>query len=94
MTAEADRESPKFDIHEAYSRDEFIYRMELLLLEVPEGDSFAEILKRLIEWAERHNSEAVIHWQEVPNGDIFPYVKYELIVDPRGLELDAPDLGD
>lgn len=88
MTAEVDRQSPKFDIDGAYLRDEFIYRLECLLLDVPEGDSFRRILESIIEWAEKHDADVVIRWVEAPDGNIYPYVDIEIIIDPKDSDLE------
>lgn len=90
MTAEIDRESPKFDEDRAYTRDEFIYKMELLLLTIPEGYPFRELLQKEIEWARKHDESAVIRWMEAPNGDMVPYVEISLPVTDGELGLDKP----
>lgn len=90
MTAEIDHNSPKFDEDGAYSRDEFIYRIELLLLTMTADDPLAKVLRDSIEWAQKHDESAVIRWMEAPNGDAVPYVEICVPVTDDEFGLDKP----
>lgn len=76
MSAEKFDDSPKFDIDGTYSRDDFIFRLERLILTLPEGDSLVPVLRENIKWAEGLHPEAVIRWDQSDSGMIYPYVEY------------------
>jgi len=67
---------PKFNVHEEYSRDEFIDRFEVFIAGGGDQD-FIKNLERQLAWAQRLPDNAIIRF-EIRGTTVFPVATYPL----------------
>lgn len=73
MSAEKTRnESAKFVVGQEYTKDEFLYRLEVLISANASNADLTTLLQENIAWAERCHAETIFFWAEGGDGRIYP----------------------
>ncbi|MBI1871834.1 hypothetical protein HYS10_00240 [Candidatus Collierbacteria bacterium] len=73
MSGERWTGSPKFDIDGEYSPDDFILRLEAILLTLPVVHRLRETIQENIKWAESLPPDSIIRWTTRKDGMTVPY---------------------
>ncbi len=77
---------PKFEVNGIYARDEFVFRMEVILTTIPDIDPFYKSIQGFIDWAKGHPDNYVFGFDTAQSGIIYPFARIDVIfpiVDPE-----------
>ena len=66
---------PKFNVDQTYTRNDFIFRLEVLMADCgPNDDRLRATHQKNITWAKSFSEDAVIAWGIRADGSICPYI--------------------
>lgn len=78
---------PKFDFGTTYTRDEFIFKLEIVLsiLSPSEVDA-AHFATSNIAWAKAHPPETMISFNQSSNGTVYPVATIQAILPLKPID--------